>query len=511
MGANRFRNPDEDLLTDFEQNREAYYEALHQPREADLFVNTVKAAMQQALRSLDGAIPRISNKVRILPGRKKAIHLSPLDAQPEPQNLANPKLEVGKRWSDIALLDMLKETDLRTNFSDLLTTVVSREHLSRETLRKRLLLCLYGLGTNTGYKRLPSADPGTTYSDLRYVLSRYIHKEQLRNAIAHVANAIFEARLPEIWGEGTTACASDSKKFGAWNQNLITEWHIRYRGPGVMIYWHVEKKATCIYSQLKSCSSSEVAAMIEGILRHCTNADIQKNYVDTHGQSEVAFAFCHLLGFRLLPRLKDMAYHKLYRPEAGSPSDYEHLQPILTRSINWDLIKNQYDEMVKYATALRLGTAETDAILRRFTRNNLQHPTYQALAELGRAIKTMFLCQYLESEELRREIHEGLNVVENWNSANAFIYYGKGGDIPSNRLDDQEISMLSLHLLQISMVFVNTLMLQEVLEEDPWMKRLTQEDYRGLTPLFYGHVNPYGTLRLDMTERIALAPKRLEA
>ncbi len=38
----------------------------------------------------------------------------------------------------------------------------------------------------------------------------------------------------------------------------MTEWHIRYRGPGVMIYWHVEKKSACIYSQLKRCSSSEV-------------------------------------------------------------------------------------------------------------------------------------------------------------------------------------------------------------------------------------------------------------
>jgi len=93
-------------------------------------------------------------------------------------------------------------------------------------------------------------------------------------------------------------------------------------------------------------------------------------------------------------------------------------------------IKNQYDEMIKYATALRLGTAETEAILRRFTRNNLQHPTYQALAELGRAIKTIFLCQYLESQELRREIHEGLNVVENWNAANGFIHYGKGENLP---------------------------------------------------------------------------------
>src|SRR6266704_4900074 len=82
--------------------------------------------------------------------------------------------------------------------------------------------------------------------------------------------------------------------------------------------------------------------------------------------------------------------------------------------------------------------------------------------------------------------------------------YGKGGEFASNRLDDQEISMLALHLLQISLVFVNTLMVQEVLAEGEWMKRLTTEDYRGLTPLFYGHINPYGILRLDMTERLPI-------
>jgi hypothetical protein len=50
------------------------------------------------------------------------------------------------------------------------------------------------------------------------------------------------------------------------------------------------------------------------------------------------------------------------------------------------------------------GKAETEAILRRFTKQNLQHPTYKAFAELGKAIKTIFLWQYLHSEALRREI-----------------------------------------------------------------------------------------------------------
>ena len=250
---------------------------------------------------------------------------------------------------------------------------------------------------------------------------RFIRKEPFRQAIAKVVNGVFQVRLARIWGEATTACASDSKKFGAWDQNLMTEWHVRYGGKGIMIYWHVEKHAACIYSQLKTCSSSEVAAMIEGLLRHDTEMEVEKSYVDSHGQSEVAFAFCRLLGFQLLPRLKAIHAQKLYRVEGGRPEAYPNLQAVLTRPIDWQLFRQQYDQMVKYATALRLGTAETEAILKRFTRNNLKHPTYLAFAELGKAIKTIFLCRYLHSEALRREIQEGLNVIENWNGANNFI------------------------------------------------------------------------------------------
>src|ERR1700680_332906 len=126
-----------------------------------------------------------------------------------------------------------------------------------------------------------------------------------------------------------------------------------------MISWHVERRATCICSQLKTCSSSEVAAMIEGVLRHCTEMAVDRQYVDSHGQSEVAFAFCRLLGFQLLPRLKAIHKQKLYLPEDGNAATYKNIEHVLTRSIKWDLIRQQYDQMVKYATALRLGTAQT--------------------------------------------------------------------------------------------------------------------------------------------------------
>jgi TnpA family transposase len=205
-----------------------------------------------------------------------------------------------------------------------------------------------------------------------------------------------------------------------------------------------------------------------------------------------------------MPRLNGIHRQRLYLPDRDSADLYPHLQQVLSRGIRWDLIRQQYDEMIKYATALRLGTADAEAILRRFTRTNVQHPTYQALGELGKVRKTIFLCHYLHEEAIRREIHAGLNVIENWNSANDFIFFGKGGELATNKLEDQELAVLSLHLLQICMVYINTLMLQEVLVEPVWATPMADEDRRGLTPLFYSHVNPYGEFKLDMAERLFL-------
>ncbi len=68
--------------------------------------------------------------------------------------------------------------------------------------------------------------------------------------------------------------------------------------------------------------------------------------------------------------------------------------------------------------------------------------------------------------------------------------------------------MLALHLLQLSLVYINTLMIQQVLAEPAWAGRLNAQDLRGITPLIYSHINPYGSLFLDLHSRLPIGPPR---
>ncbi|SFO74089.1 Tn3 transposase DDE domain-containing protein [Actinomadura madurae] len=216
--------------------------------------------------------------------------------------------------------------------------------------------------------------------------------------------------------------------------------------------------------------------MIEGVVRHGTDMTINEAYIDSHGQTEIGFGVARMLGFKLMPRIKQINRCKLYLPSPGTREDYPRLAPALApRPIRWDLIAQQYDQMVKYASAIRTGTASTEAIPRRFTRS-ASHPTYAAMLEVGRAEKTCFLARYLRIRDMQREVNDGPNVMEPWNGANDIIHFGKRGDIASNRRDEQELEILCLYILQAALVYINMLMIQDVLGEPEWADALTDAD-----------------------------------
>lgn len=501
VGAHSWRNPDQDLPTDFEQHREHNYRELRKPLDPSVFIDQLRTEMMTALDELDTALPGL-DWLEVTDRAAGPIRLTRHEAAPEPVSLRRVKAEVARRWGTVALIDVLKEAVLRTGCLDQVAAVAGGGTLPAEVLAERLMLVIYGYGTNTGLRAVAAGHGhGHGEEQLRYARRRYLTKEAAEQIAVGIANATFAARRRSLWGAGSTAVASDSTHFRSWDQNVFTEWHSRYGGRGILIYWHVERGSMVIHSQRLRASASEVHAMVEGAIRHGTTMSVEGNYVDTHGQSEIGFGITRLLGFDLLPRIKAINHVRLYRPVAGQPDAYPRLGPALTRPIRWDLIAQQYDQMIKYATAIRTGTASTEAILRRFTRS-ASHPTYQAMLEVGRAQRTLFVARYLRDRQLQREITEGLNVVEAFNRANAVLYYGKGAEIAFNRAGEQEMSVACLRILQAALVYLNTLLLQDVLAEPEWAAQLTEHDRRGLSPLFWGHIQPYGEVKLDMRARL---------
>jgi hypothetical protein len=237
------------------------------------FIVKFKTSTANDLERLNANIP--NNKLVQIKKSKVGnnIKLTPSDPQDEPDNIVKLQQEINNKYSSIHLIDILKECDLRINFTKTLETIGKSSSLNSSDLQKRLLLCIFGIGSNTGLKRISIANDGINYSDLRYVKKRHVNAVNIRNAIRILVNNVLKIRDPDVWGEATTTVACDSTHLFVWDQNLMSEWHFRYGKKGVMIYWHVDKKSLCIYSQLKDCSSSEVGSMIKGIIDHDTDMD----------------------------------------------------------------------------------------------------------------------------------------------------------------------------------------------------------------------------------------------
>ena len=203
VGAHEWRNPDEDLPTDFETRRAEHYDKLHKPLDPTAFTAALRDEMRGQLAALNDALPGLE-WLRITNRKSGAIQLTPLGPQLEPRNLRRLKKAIRDRWGQIPLIDMVTEAALRTGMLGELTAVGPREALARAVLWERLLLLAYAYGTNTGISAVAAGEHGHTEADLRYTARRHFTIDGARAVAIQLANATFAARQSEIWGQSTT-------------------------------------------------------------------------------------------------------------------------------------------------------------------------------------------------------------------------------------------------------------------------------------------------------------------
>ena len=268
-GAMEFRDPDEDLPRDFAERRAENYAKLRKPLDPSEFIGQLQEEMRAELAALDGALPLPWLEVKPRPGNQGAIRLTPLDALPEPTGLGQLKKVITRQWGTVPLIDVLKEAVLRSACRSTISSIADRDAVGGQLL-ERLLLVLYAYGTNAGIRAVAAGEHGHREEELYYVRRRYLTPTWSARWPSTSPTPPSPPGRRAVWGAGSSAVASDSTHFGAFDQNIFTEWHSRYGGRGVLIYWHVERKSMVIHSQVINCTASEVAAMVEGAMHHGT-------------------------------------------------------------------------------------------------------------------------------------------------------------------------------------------------------------------------------------------------
>jgi len=146
--------PDLDLPADFEANRAENYAQLRKPLDPRRFTGELREELDAEMSALNDALGGKGLAWLKIAERRNAgaIHLTLLDAAPEPRNLRRLKTAIRARWGVVPLMDMLTETCLRTGCLDVFTPAGTQNHLDPQVLFERLLLLIYAYGTGTGIR-----------------------------------------------------------------------------------------------------------------------------------------------------------------------------------------------------------------------------------------------------------------------------------------------------------------------------------------------------------------------
>jgi TnpA family transposase len=359
----------------------------------------------------------------------------------------------------IKVTDLLVEvdswTDLSQHFRHLRTGDVVKD-------RALLLTAILSDGINLGLSKMADACPGTSLSKLNWVADWHIRDETYSKALAEVVNHHHRLPFAAYWGEGTTS-SSDGQRFRAGGRGeALGQVNARYgNDAGVTFYTHISDQYSPFHTKAINATVRDATHVLDGLLYHETDLRIEEHYTDTAGFTEHVFALCHLLGFRFAPRIRDLADKRLYTVE--KPSTYPALEGLIGTTLSTKHIANHWEEVLRLATSIKQGTVTASLILRKLGAYPRQNGLAVALRELGRLERTLFMLEWLESVELRRRVHVGLNKGEARNALARAVFFNRLGELRDRTYENQRYRASGLNLLVAAIVRWNTVYLERAI------------------------------------------------
>lgn len=320
----------------------------------------------------------------------------------------------------VKITELLMEMDEWTGFTRHFTHLKNGEAAKDKTL---LLTAILADAINLGLTKMTECCPGTTYAKLSWLQAWHIRDETYSTALADLVNAQFRQPFAANWGDGSTS-SSDGQRFRVGGKAESTG-HINPKygaEPGRLFYTHISDQYAPFHTKVINVGVRDSTYVLDGLLYHESDLRIEEHYTDTAG-----FALMHLLGFRFAPRLRDLADTRLYVPK--SIDSYPALKPMIGGTLNIKQIRVHWDEILRLATSIKQGTVTASLMLRKLGSYPRQNGLALALRELGRIERTLFILDWLQSPELRRRVHAGLNKGEARNALARAIFFYRLGEI----------------------------------------------------------------------------------
>ena len=435
-------------------------------------------------------------------GKHPSLTISSLDKLDEPPALIRLSSRVRQLLPPVDLTELLLEIDARTGFTREFSHV-SESGARAQDLHISLCAVMLAEACNIGHEPLIKHNiPALTRHRLSWVKQNYIRAETLVSANARLVDFQSSLALAGYWGGGEVASA-DGMRFVTPVKTVNSGPNRKYFGSGRGITWYnfVSDQYSGFHGIVIPGTLRDSIFVLEGLLEQQTGLNPVEIMTDTAGTSDIIFGLFWLLGYQFSPRLADAGEAVFWR--ADKAANYGALDELARGCVDLSKIESHWDEMMRVAGSLKLGTIHASELIRSLLRSTRPSGLAQAIMEVGRVNKTLYLLNYIDDEDYRRRILTQLNRGEGRHAVARAICYGQRGEIRKRYREGQEDQLGALGLVTNAVVLWNTLYMQEALSHLRSIGEGPEDEHIArLSPLMHGHINMLGHYTFTLPEDI---------
>lgn len=422
--------------------------------------------------------------------------LSKLDALEEPDSLVRLRKDIRDQLPLVDLPEVLIEMEAKAPFTrDFVPVTESLAH--DPDLPLTICGVLIADACNVSFGPIAREDhPALTIERLAFVKQNYFRADTYAAANRRLVDMQKKIDLVKYWGAGEVASA-DGLRFVVPVPSANAMPNSKYFGPdrGVTLYSVMTNQFTTLKGIVVPGTMRDSIYTLEVLLEQTTSLAPKELMTDTHGYSDIVFALFWLLGYRFSPRLADIGDARFWRIDPNM--DYGELNRLARHTIRVDRIMLHWEDMLRIAASLKLGEVKASQVMEMLSGGSLGSSLAQAIAELGRIIKTIQMLTYLSDESYRRRILVMLNRGELRNKLARRTFHGQRGELRQGYREGQENQLGALGFVTNAIVVWNTIYMDLAVKD---MRAsglaVADTDLARLSPLSWGHINMDGRYNL---------------